>query len=414
MNFFNNIARCAVMAAFVLSGCVTTGGGSSDNSLKVGPQLSSLFDSDKKAVVDPSKPRLDVIVPVFDPGLSEDAENYEEEGVWPELRRAEANRFAYKMKAALEATQAFGAVRAVPDSSATGDLYVLGKIVESNGEDVEIEIEVLDVSGDRWFTRFFDHEVEEGFHKNIRNEGKDPYDPVFEKAANRIAQELEDYSSAELTKLQRTTELRFGASFTQEAFSDHLAVKNGRAELMSFPSEKDPMLQRTRAIRVRDQLFVDNLQDTYQSFSEEMETSYLIWQEQSLQEVLARRKLEREAATEAVFGILSIGVAIAAIAAGANSDNSATRTAAVTGGVFAGAAGAILLKESFQTSEEAKVHRDALAELGESVDVELAPQVVAFQEQTVKLTGTAKEQFAQWREFLKRIYAEERTPEVQL
>ncbi|TQV78005.1 hypothetical protein FKG95_20710 [Denitrobaculum tricleocarpae] len=399
------------MAAFLLPGCESTG---NKSGIAVGPQVSSLFDSDEKAVVDPSKPRLDVVIPVFDPGLSDDAENYAEEGVWPELRRAEANRFAYKMKEALEDTGAFGAVRVVPDGTATGDLYVLGQIVESNGEDVEITVEVLDITGERWFTRSFDHEVEPGFHKNIRNEGKDPYDPVFDEAANRIAQELEDYESAELDRLKQTTELRFGSSFTQEAFSDHLVTKNGRAELTSFPSENDPMLQRTRAIRVRDQLFVDNLQETYRTFSDDMETSYLIWQEQSLQEVLAQREVEREATTEAMLGILSIGVAIAAIAAGANSDSASTRTAAVTGGVVAGAAGALLLKESFQTSEEAKVHRDALAELGESIDVELAPRVVAFQEQTVELTGTAREQFAQWRKFLKKIYMEERTPEVQL
>lgn len=412
MAFLRNIGLCALLAAVLLSGCQTTG---SNGGMAVGPQVSSLFDSDEKAVVDPAKPRLDVVIPVFDPGLSDDAENYAEEGVWPELRRAEANRFAYKMKTALEKTGAFGAVRVVPDSSATGDLYVRGQIVESNGEDVEITVEVLDITGERWFTRSFDHEVEAGFHKNIRNEGKDPYDPVFDEAANRIAQELEDYDSAELDRLKRTTELRFGSSFTQEAFSEHLVTENGRAELTSFPSESDPMLQRTRAIRVRDQLFVDNLQETYQSFSEDMETSYLIWQEQSLQEILAQKEVEGDAATKAALGILSIGVAIAAIAAASKKKKkSSTRTAAVTGGVIAGAAGALLLNESFQTSKEAKVHRDALAELGESIDVELAPQVVAFQEQTVELTGTAKEQFAQWRKFLQKIYMEERTPEVQL
>jgi len=73
-----------------------------------------------------------------------------------------------------------------------------------------------------------------------------------------------------------------------------------------------------------------------------------------------------------------------------------------------------MLGKSFQTSKEAKVHRDALNELGESIDVELAPQVVAFEQDTQKLTGTAKEQFGQWRAFLKKMYEQERTPEVEL
>ena len=54
-------------------------------------------------------------------GLSDKAKNYEEEGIWPELRRAEANRFAYKLKLALEKTRVFGAVRVTPNQRASGD-----------------------------------------------------------------------------------------------------------------------------------------------------------------------------------------------------------------------------------------------------------------------------------------------------
>jgi len=46
--------------------------------------------------------------------------------------------------------------------------------------------------------------------------------------------------------------------------------------------------------------------------------------------------------------------------------------------------------------------------------VSIAPQVVEMEQQTVELTGTAKEQFAQWRSFLKKIYAQEKTPEKTL
>ena len=81
---------------------------------------------------------------------------------------------------------------------------------------------------------------------------------------------------------------------------------------------------------------------------------------------------------------------------------------------MAGTLGAALLSNSFQTSKEAEVHRDALAELGESIDIDLAARVVAFNEKTIELTGTAKEQFAQWRAFLQRVFEEERTPNVQL
>ena len=86
----------------------------------------------------------------------------------------------------------------------------------------------------------------------------------------------------------------------------------------------------------------------------------------------------------------------------------------VVGAVAAGAVGAAMLAESFQTSKEAEVHRDALNELGDSIDVDMGPRVVEFENETVSLTGDAKEQFAQWRVFLKRIYMTEATPEKQL
>jgi hypothetical protein len=418
MQYIARIGVYIICSVLLLSGCVTNEMGSSSKQLAestIGPKFSSFFDPKRLAKIDSNKKKLEVIVPIFDPGLSDEAEKYKEKGVWPELRRAEANRFAYKLKTALEDTNAFGAVRVTPDNTATGDLYVLGKIIESNGGKVEIEIKVVDISGKRWFVRSFERSVEPEYYKNIRNNGKDPYDSVFVDASNRIAIELESYKTEQLETLTRVTDLRFGANFSSAAFSEHMSVENGKVKLESFPSEDDPMLRRTRAIRVRDQLFVDGLQDEYRSFSDNMESSYLIWQEQSLLEIEAKQDAQLKAAGEAAIGIAAIALAVAAVVAGSDSNNSiSTSTAATTGGIVAGAAGISMLQKSFQTSDEAKVHRDTLNEVGESINVDLAPRVIAFEEKTLELTGDAKEQFSQWREFLQQIYAQEQTPDIKL
>ena len=65
--------------------------------------------------------------PGLRPRLPEDPDDYEKEDVWPELRRAEANRFAIALKQALQDTQVFGDVRVSPDTEATGDLYVMAE-----------------------------------------------------------------------------------------------------------------------------------------------------------------------------------------------------------------------------------------------------------------------------------------------
>jgi hypothetical protein len=409
---FRKITSLFVIFSFFLSSCVSTTGTS--KGFSVGPLLSSTYFRTEANDQGLSKPKIDVIIPVFDPGLPEKNNQNANQNIWPELRRAEATRFAYKLKEALEKTEKFGAVRITPDKTATGDLYVLGKINKSNGAEVEIELEVLDISGSHWMSASFHHEVEPSFHSDMRNKNKDPYDPVFDDAAKKITEELVYHAAKDLNNLQSLTEVRFGTNFSDSAFLPYLKSENNITSLKRKPSENDPMLKRVQAIRVRDQLFIDGLQQNYTAFSDQMNDSYLMWQEQSLLEMEAEHDAKMEAAGKAIGGVLLVGLAVLSAVAGAKSDSQAGQTAGTTGAVLGGMAGASMLQDSFKTSEEAKVHRDALEELGQSVDMELAPQVIEFEKETVKLTGDAKEQFAQWRTFLKEIFEQETTPNVQL
>lgn len=404
------IVTICTLYAILLSGCATN---HSSPSLSVGPSLSSSYT--KPAIITSVEvfPKLDVIIPVFDPGLPEDQDDYEDENIWPELRRAEANRFAYKLKEKLEATEQFGSVRAAPDKTATGELYILGRIQESNGEEVEIAVEVIDISGRKWLDETFEHEVSEAFHKSVRNNGKDPYDPLFEEVAAEIAEVLNDQDSKRLEDLQYLSELRFGASFSDSTFMQHIEVDGDQFNLVSRPSDSDPMFQRVKAIRVRDQLFIDSLQNKYAAFSTQMNDSYLMWQEQSLLEIQAKRSAERKAIGQAIGGAALLGLGVLAAVAGASSNSSAAQAAGAMGAALGVIGGTVLISESFRTSDKAKVHRDSLNELGQSVDLEVAPQVIAFEKESVELTGNAKEQFMQWRVFLQRIYFEEKTPDVQ-
>lgn len=402
-----------VAATVFLTGCAAGGAGLSAPT--VGPQSSSSYTKAKvKELPAIQKPKLDIIIPVFDPGLPDDPETYKEAGIWPELRRAEATRFAYKMKLALENSGVFGAVRVMPDTTATGDLYVVGKINESNGEQVAIDLQVYDISGKRWLNSSFDHEVAADFHSNIRNEGKDPYDPVFKKAADRIVEKLKSQKDGDLRKVQALTDLRFGASFSEQAFSPYMKVQGGKVSLLGYPDADDSMLNRVKAIRVRDQLFTDRMQPHYEQFNQKMEDSYVIWQKQSFNEVKAAHEAKMKAVGSAVAGVALIAVAVLSAIAGARSDTYGGATAGTTGAIVAGQVGAGLLGQGMKMNEESKFHQDALDELGSSIDGEMAPQVVNFEKTTMQLTGSAKEQFAQWRTFLKSMYEQEATPDVQL
>ena len=403
MRKFPSSAAPAVLAAAltVLTGCVTTGTATGP---PVGPGSIATARAPDGAY---QGVRLDVVLPVFDPGLPDDPDDYEKEGVWPELRRAEANRFAIALKRALQDTQALGDVRVSPDTEATGDLYVLGAIEQSDGQDVGIAVEVVDIGGHRWMRKRYRHRVKEYFWRDPRNAGANPYQPVFDEVAADIAALVQKRSSRDLEELRRIAEIRFARSLSEDAFAEYVEERGGKVRLAALPDRDDPMLARTRAIRVREGLFMDRMQTHYAAFAQRTDASYAVWQEQSLTEVKARNEARTRAFWQGALGAaLAVGGVYAAVKGG-NEYDPGTEVAGVTAAV----AGAVLISKSFQNSAEGKVHAEALSELGESLDVEVASQVVELEGATVELTGDAREQFRQWRAFLQRIWAEERTPE---
>jgi len=398
----------------------------------VGPTMSKTIEQTEQAakqdVVAPTR-TLDIVVPTFDAGLTKTKDG--ETPTWPELRRAEANLFAIELKKALERTEKFGAVRVTPDRSATAALYVMGRIAESRGSHVEIDLAVADISGRDlvdeatgfgftkprpklhgiFKTKTFAHKVEDGFFKNPRHKDKNPYQPVFDDAAAYVVDLLKPYDSTQAQNLTKLADMRFAASFSEDAFAEHIETKQGRVILTSLPSDDDSMYQKVRAIRVRDQLFVDELQTDYDQFAAKIAPSYRIWQEQTLAEFAAQQQAKKDATKAAIGAALMIGLAIAAgQSAYDNNYDPVGDTLAATAMIGAGMIGVGLVGDAVKSAEEAKMHNELIKELGDSVEIDVAPKVVAFEEKEKELVGTAKEQFAQWRAFLKTIYELEKTP----
>ncbi len=397
----------------ILSGCYATTGSSlsGGSATAVGPESSSriMTASEKQSLSARAiQKEFEVIVPVFNPNIPTNASTWEKKGIWPELRRVESIDFALKMKKALEDTNQLGAVRVTPDQKVAGDLYVIGMIKESNGEDVKINIKVIGIDGRSWLNRDYKHQVDEYFYTSVRNKGKNSYDPVFEQAAADIVKQLRSKDRSYLEELNRLTEVRFAYSMSDESFEQFLKFRGSRVELVQAPADNDPMLRRIHQYRVEDQLFTDKMQQYYYDFDQKVGESYKSWQEAAFSASKARREAKSKATWQALAGILAIG--LGAVAA-SNSNSNSVGTVASVGAITAGA---VLLSSGVQNYKESKFHQETLMELGKSVDIQVAPQVIEFEERTIKLTGDATAQFNQWRAALRRIYAEEQTPEIQL
>jgi hypothetical protein len=160
------------------------------------------------------------------------------------------------------------------------------------------------------------------------------------------------------------------------------------------------MLARVEKIREREYMFVDLLDEHYNSFHARMMQPYSDWRQYTYQELVALRDLKRAALTTKLLGAATVvgGLAVRS--------NAETRNEALAGNA-AILGGAAIVKAGFDLSAESKIHAAAVKELAESFRTEIAPMVVEVEGRTMELTGTAEEQFDTWRGLLRDIYQQE-------
>jgi hypothetical protein len=347
----------------------------------------------------PEERLLDVGIGVFDPGLSErDRERLVSQGLSPELRRAEGRFAAFHLKKTMEGTGHWGAVRVLPGPGEGLDVYVSGRIVESNGKRLELEVEAVDGTGRRWLERRYKAEADVAAYQRDRVAPLEPFQELYNRIANDLLAARDQLSDAEIVTVRRAATVRFAAELAPEAFAPYLKTGNsGRYALVGFPAEGDPMVRRVSDIRDRDQMLVDTLNEHYLSFYERMATPYANWRQNSYDEQVALDRINRESLLKKVLG----GAAIVAGTILGGSDSQGKRTA----GDVAMIGGMLAVRAGFQQSAEKAMHVAALKELAMSADGEVAPLLVEVEGQQVRLTGSAEKQFTEWRELLRRVFA---------
>lgn len=345
----------------------------------------------------PTAELLDVGIMLFDPGVAEDVT--EPDGfIFPAVRRAEARFMPYHLKATLEDSGYWGSVWVVPGRSDAVDLLVGGRIDRSDGLHVEVRIAAWDATGHEWLNKTYKAKVAQKSYSNYRDRSQDPYQAVYNEVANDLLELRRGLSEKELARIRQVAELRFAADLVPDAFGDYLGEKKGRFMVKRLPAEDDPMMQRMRAVREREYMLVDTLNEYYASLYYELSQPYEDWRRMSREETLTYQELKRSARMRQLMGLAAILGAVAYEANGGGS--SAVTTTAIYGGLEA-------FKGGLAKSQEANQHRDSLEELGESFDSEAEPLVIEVEGQTRRLTGTAEEKYREWRRLLREIYSRE-------
>ena len=344
---------------------------------------------------------LDVGVAMFDPRLDE-LDGDQEELTNHQVRVAEPRYAPYLLAETLQRSANWGIVRLMPNHSSPMDVYITGTILESNGESMRMRVHVADSTGKDWYTKVYDQEISQFSYDPSQRQQSDPFQILYNNIANDLlVWKKNNITDEEVVEIRTISEILFARRFSPDVFDPYLTTsRNGIYQINSLPADSDPVLERIRDIRERDFMFIDTIQDYYATYVRQMRLPYDSWREQSYHETITLRELEASAKRRFIAGAVAV---VGGLAAATQGSNYATQA----GGAFGVGAGAYLIRSGFDKRAEARIHMEALEELGQSLENEVAPQVINLDDRTITLTGSVEEQYEQWREILADLYAAE-------
>jgi len=360
----------------------------------------------------PAEELLDVAVHVFDPGVpSEIAKNEQalnKKRIYPDIRAAESRYVAIMLRGTLENSGQWGAVRVCPENVQFVDVSVSGKIIESTGAKLALTVTVKDSSGRVWLNnKQYASAADTGSYKtDAALRARDPFQNVYSEVANDMLTAREALTAQNRRDIRRVTQLEFAKDLAPQAMDGYLSKdRKGLFSVTRLPATDDPISARIDRIRERDSGVVDTVNGYYANFADEMSVSYGQWRRASFEEIEKEQRTLNQARTRTYLGAAAVAASVFVPQQCGLYDyncrrlSTGVRTAAAIGG-------AASILSGLKKYSDSKTHAQALKELSESFQNEVAPQVVDVEGRALKLTGTAEEQYREWRELLHQMYLE--------
>lgn len=348
----------------------------------------------------PEASLLDVGIQIFQT-VKVDAEEAEEQGTHPKILEAEARYIPFHLKTTLQQTGQWGAVRVVPARAEETDVSVSGTLLESNGETLRVAVRVADATGRVWFHNEYVAEVTEKNYAALEKKDLDPYQDLYNRVANDMLAYRGQLAARELTTIRQVALLKFARSVAPHAFGSYVTQDaEGISKVSRLPADNDPMFERVNRIRAREHMFIDTVNLYYSNLYDDMRRPYGQWRRSSLQELNQKRKLEREAWTRRLLGIAAI-VGGAVVGSNSNSSGGAAASSVMVIGGYE------VFRSGQQYANDAKVHEEALKELGVSFKADVEPVLDEVEGRTLKLSGSVDAQYAEWRRTLRELFAKE-------
>lgn len=334
---------------------------------------------------------LDIGVLVFaNPPNEQDGLKFGE-WVFTEVRENETYYLAFALRNTLIDSNQWGAIRVLPQQDPSVDLLISGTILQSDGSELAVEVQVSDSTGRQWLHKTYadiafepDYPASTRFTAGNRFDAAefvDPFQDIYNQIANDLVSARAALSETELVTIAAVSQMVYANDLAPDSFADTLTTgEDGLLALIGLPAADDPMIARVADMRLRHHLFIDTVDDYYQELYEDMQPSYVIWRRYSFDQIL-----EDEAARNREYDIDSYGT----------SRNYLTLT------------------QRYDRFRWSKIYEQEFRELASGFNREVAPAILELNEQVHGLSGTMEEQYSQWRNILRSLFALETGQEVE-
>lgn len=314
---------------------------------------------------------LDVGLAIFDPGIPADRSSHSKLGIFPEIRKAEAQFIPVYLRQVLVASGGWAVVRVLPEAEEASELLVTGKILRSDGLGLAVQVQARDATGRQWLNKtYVDQTTEQDYPVAA---GDDPYADLYRQIANDLLRYKQQLDKRQLGAIRQVGVMRYAAGLSEEAFGSYLEQgADGIYTLVRLPADGDPMMARVERIRNQQHLFIDTVDEQYVALYEEMAPTYHLWRQYGREQALYRKDYEARASSRDKYG---------------------------RRGTF------VAMEQTYSAYKLSKIQEQDLDEMALGFNNEVVPTVMEVSGKVFRLNGTLGTQYSEWRAILREIFA---------
>ena len=326
---------------------------------------------------------LNIGIQVFENLETNEAIERSGAAIFSEIRSTETQFLPVALRSTLLDSNQWGIVRVLPAADPSMDLQIYGTVIRSNGLDLQLKIRAIDSTGRLWLEREYADVARVADYPDtapsLLDRGgitynEDPFQDIYNAIANDLIDIREAMDTNTLRRIAEVTQLRYASDLAPEAFAEFLSTDTQNLlTITRLPAQNDPLLGHVADIRARNDVFIDTIDEYYESLYQDLKPIYDIWRQYSFEQV----NEELDSARRARNG---------------NTDRGSFEA----------------MSQNYNRYKWNKIFEQEFVALASGFVSETAPAVLELSQNVNGLTGPVEEQYAQWRVLLRGLFEIER------